>query len=222
MIPVRPASEPPGFGAKVRGPGLAWLKKNPAPKRPRDYWSPFKPQLADAFRNLCGYVAMYEPVGTVDHFLSCELHRERAYEWSNYRFAQAWVNSSKQVADEAVLDPFEVQEGWFEILLPSLQLVRTDKVPAELRARADYTLDRLHLRHDERVIRQRRAWYELYQRGDLSLDGLKEKAPLIAAAVEKQLAQAKASRPPAPSSPSAAKPRSPSGRAGWPKGTRAR
>lgn len=47
-------------------------------------------------------------------------------------------------------------------------------------------LDRLHLGHDERVVRQRREWYRMYQEGELTLDGLAKKAPLIAAAIRKQ------------------------------------
>jgi hypothetical protein len=46
-------------------------------------------------------------------------------------------------------------------------------------------VDRLHLGHDERVVRQRREWYRMYQEGELSLDGLFKKAPLVARAVAK-------------------------------------
>jgi len=127
---------------------------------------------------------MFEPVGTVDHFLSCREHRDLAYEWNNYRFASQWINSSKQSADDQVLDPFNVEDDWFEILLPSLQLVVTNSVPPEHRERAEYTLSRLHLRDDERVIRQRAEWYRMYREGELSLEGLRRKAPLIARAVD--------------------------------------
>lgn len=129
---------------------------------------------------------MYEPVGTVDHYLSCENHPNLAYEWENYRFASAWINSSKRTLDERVVDPFQAEDDWFEILLPSLQLVLTDAVPAHERERAAFTLERLHLRDDERVIRQRREWYRLYQDGELTVAGLEKKAPLIARAVRKQ------------------------------------
>ena len=105
MIPVKPVDEPLEFDGKARTPGIAWLQKNPNAKRPIDYWSQFKPALADGFNNLCGYSAMFEPVGTVDHFLSCKNHPERSYEWSNYRFAQGWINSSKRKIDDAILDP---------------------------------------------------------------------------------------------------------------------
>lgn len=94
---------------------------------------------------------MYEPVGTVDHFLSHDNYRSLAYEWSNLRFASAWINSTKGTLDDQVLDPFVLKEDWFEILLPSLQLVLTDKVPLQQRQKAQFTLERLRLQDDERV-----------------------------------------------------------------------
>lgn len=183
--------EPVEFDAGCRKKGEQWLVDNPKasrkPKtRPRDYWSPFRSTLADAFRDLCSYSSMYEPVGTVDHFLPVDADEALSYEWANYRFCSGWINSSKQKSTE-ILDPLLVREGWFEILLPSLQLVVVlEKVPVQWRALAAETLRRLHLCDDERVLRQRRAWYKKYQEGKLNLDGLREVAPLIAAAVEKQ------------------------------------
>lgn len=186
MMRFNPPSEPPEFDQKARQPGNNWLAKNPNNLRPRDYWSPFKSNLADGFGNLCGYSVMYEPVGTVDHYLSCENYPNLAYEWSNYRFASAWINSSKRTLDDQVLDPFQVGEDWFEIILPSLQLILTNKVPPAERQRAEFTLQRLRLRDDERVIRQRQQWYQLYLDGDITLEGLQKKAPLIALAIRKQ------------------------------------
>jgi hypothetical protein len=183
------APEPPAFDTKCRQKGLAWLQKNPKntrkQKRPTDYWSPFRPALADRFSDLCAYGAMYEPVGTVDHFQPVEANETLAYEWLNYRYASAWINSSKSKCP-AVLDPFDVQPGWFEVLLPSLQLVtRKDRIPAALHAQVDDTLRRLHLCDDERIVRQRRKWLEMYESGRLDLEGLRVFAPLIAEAVER-------------------------------------
>jgi len=132
---------------------------------------------------------MYEPVGTVDHYQSCENHPRLAYEWSNYRYLSGWINSSKGTQDKKVLDPFQVKDNWLEILLPSLQLVLTVAVPQEELPRAGFTLERLHLRDDERIIRQRQQWYQMYQDGKLSLECLADVAPLIARAVSEQLAQ---------------------------------
>ncbi|MGK7927489.1 MAG: hypothetical protein AB4290_19975 [Spirulina sp.] len=188
MIRVTPPPEPSEFDAKVRQPGNSWLAKN-VKKDPIDYWSNFKSDLANGFGNLCGYSAMYEPVGTIDHYLCCKNYRELAYEWYNYRYASAWINSSKGTLDDRVLDPFQIGEDWFEIVLPSLELRLSDCIPVRERKRAKFTLERLHLRDDERVLRQRQAWYKLFLDGDLTLKGLEKKAPLIARAVRKQQEQ---------------------------------
>ncbi|WP_421228882.1 hypothetical protein [Aeromonas enteropelogenes] len=183
-------AEPADFDMQCRQKGLRWLQAHPKASRkpgtrPRDYWSQIKPQLADAYRNLCAYSAMFEPVGTVDHFLPVELNEFLAYEWPNYRFSAAWINSSKNKA-VGILDPLDVGAGWFEVLLPSLQLVVVqERIPEPWRGLAEQTLNRLHLRDDERVLRQRRAWYQMYQAGKLTLEGLRDVAPLIAAAVER-------------------------------------
>ena len=186
MIHFSSVPEPPNFDSRARVPGNEWLVTHPDAKRPKDLWSPFKGELATGFGDLCAYSALYEPVGTVDHFVSWNEDRSKAYEWKNYRFSSGWINSSKQdVASADLLDPFKVGYGWFEIILPSLQLTITDSVPCGLRARAEYTLKRLHLIHDERVMRQRHEWYRMYQFGELDLTGLRKKAPLIADAVVK-------------------------------------
>jgi hypothetical protein len=192
------APKPAGFAEDAEQPGALWLTAHPDPKeRPKDYWSPFKPQLSDAFHGLCAYSAMYEPVGTVDHFVSCDEDRTRAYDWGNYRFASGWINSSKQaLISSKILDPFEVQDSWFEILLPSLQLEITNEVPRSKLKQAKFVLTRLHLRDDERVLRQRREWYRMYQDGELTLEGLRKKAPLIARAVERQPSKSKPRMPP--------------------------
>ncbi len=189
MIHFDKTDEPENFDADVRRSGLRWLEDHPDAGRPKDYWNKVKPDLAKAFGRLCAYSCMYEPVGTVDHYLSCSacLKRDegyRVYEWDNYRFASGWINSSKQNADDTVLDPFEVEDGWFEILLPSLELIASDCAPNSLRPKAEYTLTRLHLRNDQRVIRQRQEWYRMYRDGEITLEGLRKKAPLLARAVD--------------------------------------
>lgn len=183
----RRVPKPENFSRDAEEPGAQWLKSHPQARRPRDLWSPFKAALASGFRDLCAYSVMYEPVGTVDHFVSFHEDPSRAYDWTNYRFCSPWINASKQdVRADMLIDPFEVTDGVFEIILPSLQLVVAKDAPASCRARAEFVLNRLHLRDDERVIRQRRAWYGMYESGELTLDGLRKRAPLIARAVERQ------------------------------------
>ena len=192
MIHFDLQDEPAEFGDKCRQPGLKWLAEHPKPTvkkkgerwRPYDYWSQFRPDLRNAFRGLCSIAAMYEPAGTVDHFVSCDTNETLAYEWDNYRFVSQWLNSSKQNAD-GLLDPFDVQDDWFEVTLPDMQLRLTDNVPGRFRKAAEWTLERLPIQDDERIVRQRREWYKLYQNKQLTLDGLRTMAPLIARAVEK-------------------------------------
>lgn len=185
MIPVAKVAGPAGYD-KVKKRGDAWLKKHGRAKRPKDLWSPYLPHLAEGFTYLCGYAAMLDPTGgTVDHYLSWKNRPDLAYEWSNFRFVSQILNSSKQAADDTVLDPYLVQRGWFEIILPSLQLRVTNKVPPAYRAQAELTLKRLKLGDGEKIVRWRQLYYERYQAGQLTLDGLRELAPLVADAVER-------------------------------------
>lgn len=185
--------EPDDFDAKVRQPGNAWLAGNIHLKKisfkNHTYWTKCINQLADGFNGFCAYACIQPFSGVVDHYLSKTKHPNQAYEWSNYRYASDKLNQYKSdLEQDQILDPFEVEDDWFEILLPSLQLVITDAVPEEKRQKAEFTLQRLPLQDDERVLRQRREWYKLYIDGDLTLTGLEKKAPLIARAVRKQQA----------------------------------
>jgi hypothetical protein len=132
MIPVTPPPEPPDFDQECRVPGRHWLATHApaANERLPSYWRPFITDLCTGFNSRCGYLAMLDLDGTVDHYISTGQDRNLAYEWANYRYATGWLNSSKQQLDRAVLDPFEVREEWFEIDLASLHLRLTPAVPA--------------------------------------------------------------------------------------------
>ncbi len=190
MMRFTPPPEPPDFEQQVRKTGNNWLVNNPG-KEPKDFWSTLKPALAKGFQNLCGYSVMYIPsrMGTVDHYLSKSKaeNRHLIYEWQNYRYALQRVNSCKGTYDRLILDPFEVEDNWFEIILPSCQLVLTDLVPSHKRQLAEFTLKKLQLQNSEWVIEQRQEWYRMYLDGELNLEGLEKKAPLIARAVKNSL-----------------------------------
>ena len=187
MIRVEESPPPENFDQDVRVPGERWLAGHPT-GRPPGLWTRVTPALADAFAGRCAYAAMLLGAkGTVDHFVSVAEDRTRAYDWCNYRYASDWANRVKGEARAAeLLDPFEVEDDWFEILLPSLQLVVTDRCPPALRARAAHTLERLRLGHDEDILRVRREWLAMYEEGELSQAGLARVAPLIARAVRKR------------------------------------
>ena len=185
MIRVAPPDEPKDFDRRARKPGQAWLATHRDPEeRPKDLWSMFRNPLAAGFSERCGYLAMFDPDGTVDHFVSCKTNRALAYEWSNYRYAAGTVNSAKKPQwDGQLLDPFEVQNDWFEVQLPSCLLMVTNRVPASHLAKAKFTLEKLKLSDGQRARRQRLAWYDRHQKGKVSLDGLSDFAPQVAHAV---------------------------------------
>ncbi len=88
-----------------------------------------------------------------------------------------------------MLDPFEVGDDWFEIGLPQCELFITERCPPEYRERAQTMLGRLKLGKGEDVVEYRLEWYRMYLEGDLTLEGLERKAPLIARAIRKERAR---------------------------------
>lgn len=189
MIPVHRPRKPWKFNRDCRLPGNTWLAANPnaKPKSFPSLWLKFEAELETAFACRCGWWAMRIQSGTVDHYLSKNkpANRHLVYEWTNYRHAAPTLNSSKKELDDQVLDPFDVQAGWFEVLLPSMQLIRTAAVPAHLQAKADFTIRRLKLIDGPKVRRNRQRWYEDHKLRGLPSNLLRDYAPLVALAVEK-------------------------------------
>ncbi|MGE0431443.1 MAG: hypothetical protein AB7K09_08705 [Planctomycetota bacterium] len=189
MIAVEPPPEPPEFDAEVRRPGQKWLKEHTTEGRPRAYWSDWKPcrtALWDGFAQRCAYLGHRIDLSgvTVDHFISVEENRGLAYEWSNYRCASFVMNSVKQSAT-GILDPFEVGPDWFRVLLPSCQLEVGPGCPPGLRDKAEFTIRRLGLRDGQVAVQSRFRIFQRYQSGKMTLDQLRDWAPLIAEAVER-------------------------------------
>ena len=166
-------------------PGNTWLAGHPTSNKFPAHWTKYQLQLATGFSDRCGWWAMRIAEGAVDHYLSKKFHRHLAYEWRNYRYISPSVNSSKRNLDDQILDPFDVQAGWFEVLLPSMLLKRTALVPPSLQAKADFTIKRLRLVRGHKVRRNRRIWYDDYKSGLITKAGLREYAPLVAEAVDR-------------------------------------
>lgn len=192
MIPVNPVAEPADWPADGLTKGKDWLAQHPVADRPKQFrpynlWSGYLSDLGAGFRWRCGYTAMYEDNGTVDHFepwedLAGTANEWRAYDWTNFRYASGWLNSARKRTK--VPDPYLVGTDWFRILLPSLILEATPNIPLDQRGQATNVLR--WLKDDERVMRARRTWYRLYREKKLTLEGLDEVAPLIADALRRQ------------------------------------
>jgi len=186
MIHVNPPARPQNFDADCKNPGQEWVNKK-ADLRSHPLWTQFKSELRDGFRNRCAFFAMFISEGTVDHWLSIKNRPDLAYEWTNFRYVSGTVNSAKKPKwDGRLLDPFEIDGDWFEIDLGNMRLTLVANIDAETRKRAEFTLDKLHLRDGDDIVRQRWLWYDMYVEFGNSIEWLWKVAPLIAKAVAKR------------------------------------
>jgi len=205
------AAEPPSFDGTVRQPGLdairelvgeTTLTRRRGPKRkklvdsrdavPADAFPPFWRLALDdmlgGYRRLCAYTCLYiERVSggaSVDHLFPRSTHWDKVYEWSNYRLACALVNSRKNDAMN-VLDPCEIQDGWFQLELCDYQVVCNPRLDPAIRGRVATTIGRLNL-NDEECLKARREYAESYKDGEISLDYLERRSPFIARELRRQ------------------------------------
>ena len=211
MIRVTPALEPDDFDSKVRQKGLSalaemvgeppsvtrrgrkrvkkiWGRRDdiPASEFP-PFWTKALDDLLTAYDRLCAYTALYIHHATgapsVDHLVPKSRHWDKAYEWTNYRLACSLVNTKKGVQD--VLDPFEIQDDWFELELVGFQVRAGPDVARGIREQVDKTIIDLGLnRFDCRKAREDYA--ENYWSANISLAYLEQRAPFVARELRRQ------------------------------------
>ena len=142
----------------------------------------------ESYQRICAFVCIYieRVVGqpTVDHMLPKSLAWDQVYEWSNYRLVSSLMNSRKGDAAD-VIDPFEVEEGWFELDLVSFRVVAGADADEIIRERVQATIDRLRLNdYDCRTLRTEYA--ESYLVGEIRLGYLERRAPFVASELRRQ------------------------------------
>ena len=211
MIRVHLAPEPADFNEKVRQPGLRAIAElvgepsdRPRRGRPRQkvadrredipaaalppLWAHALADLLQGYSRLCAYLCLYIPRGTgapsVDHMLPKSLAWDRVYAWDNYRLASAWMNARKGAARD-VLDPFEVEDGWFELELCEFQVRPAPGLPPDTSTRVVLTIDRLGLA-DPECCRARREYVEEYLSGHVDLDYLRRHSPFVYRELKRQ------------------------------------
>ena len=203
MIPVTPAPEPLSFDATVRQPGrqaIAELvgetstrtagrrraqiaqsrEEIPAAAFP-PYWREALDHLLAGYNRTCSYLCLHIPRGTgapsVDHMIAKSMHWDQVYEWTNYRLACALMNSRKGAA-ASVLDPFEIQDGWFALELVAFQVVPGDGLPNDTETLVRDTIERLRL-NDVTCCDARGEYAREYETGHVSLDYVMRHAPFV-------------------------------------------
>lgn len=180
MIHVSFVDEPASFHANVRVPGNAALAAGTDPLPP--HWTKCIDDLHEAYGRVCAYVCIRIPrvVGahSVDHLIPKSKDRSLAYEWSNYRLACSLMNSRKGATDD-VLDPFDVQDGWFELDLVYGQLRPSPAVTDAQREAIDRTIARLKL-NDAECRGARLEILDDYLDEQFTFEFLERLSPLIA------------------------------------------
>jgi hypothetical protein len=186
VIHVEPQPEPPDFDARVRQPGLQALAegRDPLP----DYWRRCLDDLCRSYGRICAYLCVWIHAGTgarsVDHFVPKSRRPDLSYEWANYRLACLTMNSRKGEAED-VLDPFEVQDGWFVLEFTFLQVMPHPDLDTQTKVRVLTTIARLKL-NDHECRGAREEYYELFRGGQLPLDLLERWSPLVARELRRQ------------------------------------
>ncbi|MGL6094964.1 MAG: hypothetical protein ACRC7O_04055 [Fimbriiglobus sp.] len=210
MIRVAPADEPATFDARVRVRGLRAIAEmageKPNPKRTAGkpcgkradrredispeyfptYWTAALGDLMGAYNRICAYscfrIHEITGAGSVDHFAPKSRAWDRVYEWDNYRLACSQLNARKRDFTD-VLDPFEIQDGWFHLELVGFQVVPNPKLTRATREQVQQTISRLGL-NDFRKSRASDA--ENYWNRDVSLRVLRTESPFVAMELERQ------------------------------------
>lgn len=140
------------------------------------------PELLQAYGRVCAYMSFYiervTGAASVDHMLPKSLDWREVYKWHNYRLACALMNSRKNDYRD-VLDPFEVQDGWFRLELVGYQVVPDPQLPPDIRDKVQATIERLQL-NDYECLKLREEYAAAFEQGDISLGHLRQRAPFLA------------------------------------------
>jgi hypothetical protein len=193
MIHIDPQPEPDVFNARVRVPGQRYLSRKPNPTSKEfdshSYWRNILPELHDAYRRICAYSCHWIPydtgADTVEHFLAKDTHPQQAYEWNNYRLVCSTLNGRKGTRED-VLDPFQIQNGWFVIDFPSLLIKPAEDLGEDLTRQVRATISHLKLNHEGTCLRSRQRYIKNYCKGCVDFNFLTEEAPFIALELEQQ------------------------------------
>lgn len=211
MIRIMLATEPDGFDSAVRQPGLRSLAEKvgekPLPRKPgrpfqkiadsrdkippeefKDYWREAIPHMMTAYKQICAYscfrIHRITGAASIDHMAPKSRRWDQVYEWSNYRLASSRMNARKNNFED-ILDPFEIQEGWFQLEDFGYGIRANPGLPQQLVDRIKDTISRLKL-DDEYHREQREEDANQYLDGHWSYAELVRQSPFVASELRRQ------------------------------------
>ena len=190
MIRVQAQPEYSGFHKRIRMKGQQFLSSCPRPTskqfRKPQYWRDALEELRAAYNRLCAYTTR-ELVDTasVDHFKPKSKYPLLAYEWDNFRLARQKINSRKGESED-VLDPFEVQEGWFNLDLPSCLIKPGEHMGRNIENAVKTTIKVLGLNSDDRLVEERHRLLMSLADRQITLEYLDGHYPFLSAEIRRQ------------------------------------
>lgn len=165
MIRVSQADEPSSFNTKVRQPGELAIAEmvGEQPKRSAgrrfnkraarredlsasdfpDYWTRCIEDMMSAYSEICAYSCfrIHKTTGSasIDHLAPKSRRWDKVYEWSNYRLCCSLMNARKNFFED-VIDPFEVEDHWFQLELLGFEVIANPKLKRSQRTLIDATI----------------------------------------------------------------------------------
>lgn len=189
MIRIARKAEPSDFDAKVRRPGLSYLKGLAAGEKPNwsghSYWRKAKEDMINAYKGICAYACCeITPSGSaeIDHFQPKSRYWQEAYEWKNFRLCSSNINKKKR--DHDVLDPFTVRDWTFGIVLATGRMVKLKKYDPSYEALCDKTVKILGL-NEHAYTRMRNDILDEYLRGEITISNLQRRNPFVYSEVQR-------------------------------------
>ena len=190
MIRIERKAEPSDFDAKVRRPGLDYLKGLAAGEKPNwsrhGYWRKAKEDMINAYEGICAYACCEitpSSSAEIDHFHPKVRYRQEAYDWDNFRLCSSNINKKKH--DHNVLDPFDVRDRTFGIVLATGRMVKLKKYDSAYEALCDKTVEVLGL-NEHAYIRMRNDILDDYLRGEITISNLRKRNPFVYSEVRRQ------------------------------------
>jgi len=217
MIRVELQPEPDDFHVKVRIPGQRCIRErtgrvavgelkrtsgqafkktadDPEDIKSKDfmpYWREATDQLMDGYDRICAFSCFYvhritgNP--TVDHMMPKSKASDQVYEWNNYRFACGLMNTRKSTCEG--LDPFEVEDDWFELDLADFQVIQGRGCPQWLKDQWVELIEEQFKLNGAEFLTRRREEAEDFWLGDGSertRQKFFERSPFLAREIERQ------------------------------------
>lgn len=146
------------------------------------YWQNCLDELHEAYKGICAYYCFRVEKGSLPHVehvvAKMRTDSELAYEWSNYRLACGQANTYKGESTD-VLDPTEIEDGWFQIDLRTAEVHGDAAMPAEVKSMVTDTIERLRLDRAE-ALEVRKHALEHFRRGRVQLGFLELDHPFLA------------------------------------------